>query len=61
MKKLSTIFGLLLSIIVPTSCTNGHNYGLPKNPDDNSCYSGTRNVDQNDGTFYTQDAVEVDY
>lgn len=61
MKKLSTIFGLLLSIIVTTSCTNGHNNDLPKNPDDNSCYSGTMNVDQNDGTFYTQDAVEVDY
>jgi hypothetical protein len=61
MKKLSIIFSMLLSVVISTSCTNGENNDLPKNPEDNSCYKGTMKVDQNDGTFYTQEAVEVDY
>ena len=61
MKKLSIIFSILLSVVISTSCTNGENNDLPQNPEDNSCYKGTMKVDQNDGTFYTQEAVEVDY
>lgn len=42
------------------SCENGYNNELPNNPT-KECYKGTMTVDQNDGTFYTQNDVEVDY
>ena len=43
------------------SCENGSNNTLDPKPDDSKCYKGTMSVDQNDGTFYTQQGVEVDY
>lgn len=43
------------------SCENGENNALPPKPDTEECYIGTMTVDQNDGTFYTQEEVKVDY
>ena len=43
------------------ACENGENNDLPNNPDKEKCYTGTIAVDQNDGTFYTQEDVLVDY
>lgn len=60
MKKLTLFFGILLSALTLTSCENGHNNELPNNPN-SSCYCGTMTVDQNDGTIYTQNDVEVDF
>ena len=61
MKKLTTLFSLILPAMLFISCENGHNNDLPRNPETNKCYKGTKNVNQNDGTFYTQSDVEVDY
>lgn len=44
-----------------TACENGNNNDLPNNPDESKCYKGSMTVDQNDGTVYTQEGVEVDY
>jgi hypothetical protein len=52
--------GALSLLMLATACENGHNNNLPNNPD-NTCYIGTMDVDQNDGTVYTQQDVEVDY
>lgn len=43
------------------SCENGNSNDLPPKPVEKQCYKGRMTVDQNDGSFYTQDAVEVDY
>ena len=59
--KLTKMFvGALSLLMLATACENGHNNDLPNNPD-NTCYIGTMDVDQNDGTVYTQQDVEVDY
>lgn len=47
-----------LSLLV--ACDNGDN-NLPNKPDEKRCFVGVMTVDQNDGTIFTQDAVEVDY
>ena len=47
--------------LVFVACENGDNNALPSKPDTKECYTGTMTVDQNDGTFYTQDEVKVDY
>lgn len=59
--KTLRFFLLTLSSIILFGCENGDNNALPSKPDDNECYKGTMTVDQNDGTFYTQEDVEVDY
>lgn len=61
MKKLTILFNLILSVVMLSSCENGDNNELPNNPVKSECYKGTMLVDQNDGTFYTQNDVEVDY
>lgn len=43
------------------SCENGEHNTLPPNPVEKECYVGTLTVDQNDGTFYTQEDVKIDY
>ena len=48
-------------MMLTTACENGNNNDLPNNPDESKCYKGTMTVDQNDGTLYTQEDVEVDY
>lgn len=59
--KLTKMFvGALSLLMLATACENGHNNDLPNNPD-NTCYIGTMDVNQNDGTVYTQQDVEVDY
>lgn len=60
MKLINTLLGALSLMMLATSCENGHNNELPNNPT-TDCYVGTMNVDQNDGTSYTQADVEVDY
>ena len=52
---------LAMCTIMVTSCENGNNNDLPNNPVKNKCYKGIMEVDQNDGTFYMQSDVEVDY
>jgi hypothetical protein len=52
---------MAMCALMITSCENGSNNDLPSNPDDSECYKGTMVVDQNDGTSYTQESVEVDY
>jgi hypothetical protein len=51
----------MASVLLFASCENGENNALPPKPEDNECYIGTMIVDQNDGTFYTQEDVMVDY
>lgn len=60
MNRIKTLLLMALCAIVMVACENGNNNDLPKNPVDNKCYKGTMVVDQNDGTFYTQNDVEVD-
>lgn len=48
-------------MMLTTACENGNNNDLPNNPDESKCYKGSMTVDQNDGTVYTQEDVEVDY
>lgn len=59
MKYLYLLFAMCALCV--TSCANGDNNNLPPNPVEKKCYKGTMVVDQNDGTFYTQENVEVDY
>ena len=47
--------------LLGAACENGNNNDLPNNPVEQKCYKGTMVVDQNDGTLYTQEDVEVDY
>lgn len=54
-------FYLMLSALLFVACENGENNNLPNKPAEKGCYAGTMNVDQNDGTMYTQKDVEVDY
>ena len=61
MSKIKYFFTLIFASLAITSCENGENNDLPKNPVENSCYMGTMVVDQNDGTTFTQEEVEVDY
>ena len=60
MKRVQYFFMLVAAAFTFAACENGNNNDLPNNPT-NKCYSGTMKVDQNDGTFYTQNEVEVDY
>lgn len=52
---------VLFSTILLVSCDNGDNNSLPNKPSENKCYKGELTVDQNDGTFYNQSDVEVDF
>ena len=60
MNKLRLLLLALLSLAF-VACENGENNDLPNKPTQSECYKGTLTVDQNDGTFYTQSDVEVDY
>ena len=51
----------MASAVLFASCENGDHNTLPSKPVEKECYIGTMTVDQNDGTFYTQKDVEVDY
>ena len=61
MNKLRLLFSIALISIAFVACENGDNNALPPKPEIGECYTGTMTVDQNDGTFYTQDDVQVDY
>ena len=61
MKYINLLFSALCAMILTTACENGNNNDLPNNPDESKCYNGSMTVDQNDGTVYTQEDVEVDY
>ena len=61
MNRLKLLFSLAIMSLAVVACENGDNNALPPKPVDGECYTGTMTVDQNDGTFYTQDNVEVDY
>ncbi len=61
MNKLRLLFTIALFSLAFVACENGDNNALPPKPETGEYYTGTMTVDQNDGTFYTQDDVEVDY
>lgn len=61
MRTFRLFLGLALTALLGAACENGHNNDLPNNPVEQKCYKGTMVVDQNDGTFYTQEDVEVDF
>ncbi|MBE6203457.1 MAG: hypothetical protein E7135_07365 [Rikenellaceae bacterium] len=61
MKYINLLFSALCAVMLTTACENGNNNDLPNNPDESKCYKGSMTVDQNDGTLYTQEDVEVDY
>ena len=60
---MKTLRFLLISLVslAFVACENGDNNALPSKPEKGECYTGTMTVDQNDGTMYTQENVEVDY
>ena len=61
MKLTKLILSIMASAVLFASCENGDHNTLPSKPIEKECYIGTMTVDQNDGTFYTQEDVEVDY
>ena len=61
MNRLKLLFTLAIMSLAVVACENGDNNALPPKPEKGECYTGTMTVDQNDGTFYTQNDVEVDY
>jgi hypothetical protein len=50
----------ILPLLLLVACKNGDNNNLPSKPAGGD-YIGTMVVDQNDGSFYEQDDVEVNY
>jgi hypothetical protein len=60
---MKTLRFLILSLVslAFVACENGEHNALPSKPEKGECYTGTMTVDQNDGTMYTQEDVEVDY
>ena len=60
MKTLRFLLLSLLSLAF-VACENGENNALPPKPVDGEYYTGTLTVDQNDGTVYTQENVQIDY
>lgn len=61
MKLIRLTLSLVAAALLFASCENGDNNSLPPQPVEKECYVGTLTVDQNDGTFYTQEDVKVDY
>ena len=61
MNRLKLLFSLAIMSLAIVACENGENNALPSKPNKTECYTGTMTVDQNDGTFYTQEDVQVDY
>ncbi len=61
MRLLKSLLTIVSIALLSLSCENGDNNDLPNNPVESKCYKGTMTVDQNDGTLYTQEDVEVDY
>ena len=61
MKIRKLIPGIMFLAMLFASCENGENNTLPPKPVEKECYVGTLTVDQNDGTFYTQEDVKIDY
>lgn len=59
MKRL--ILCVLALAVLGVACENGENNNLPPKPEDKNCYKGVIRVDQNDGTIFEMDGVEVDY
>ena len=50
----------ILPLLLFAACDNGENNNLPSKPTE-ECYVGTMVVDQNDGSFYEQEEVKVNY
>ena len=61
MNAIRFTLSLMAAALMFASCENGEHNTLPTNPEDSECYIGTLTVDQNDGTFYTQEDVKIDY
>ena len=61
MRLLKSLLTIVCIALFGFACENGDNNDLPNNPEASKCYKGTMTVDQNDGTHYTQQSVEVDY
>lgn len=61
MNAIRFTLSLMATALMFASCENGEHNTLPTKPEDTECYIGTLTVDQNDGTFYTQEDVKIDY
>ena len=61
MNKLQLLIALSITVLSFAACDKGSENELPSNTTEDACYKGTMVVDQNDGTFYTQENVEVDF
>ena len=61
MNAIRFTLSLMAAALMFASCENGDHNTLPTKPDEAECYIGTLTVDQNDGTFYTQEDVKIDY
>ena len=61
MKIAKLILSIMFLALLFASCENGEHNTLPTKPVEKECYIGTLTVDQNDGTFYTQEDVKIDY
>lgn len=61
MNRIKTLILFALCAVMAIACENGHNNELPKKPEDKRCFVGSMNVDQNDGTMFTLNDVQVDY
>ena len=61
MNAIRFTLNLMAAALMFASCENGYHNTLPTKPEDTECYIGTLTVDQNDGTFYTQEDVKIDY
>lgn len=59
MRIFKTALFLACTAIMFVACENGDNNELPNNPVESTCFKGTMHVDQNDGTMFTQEEVEV--
>ena len=61
MNAIRFTLSLMAAALMFASCENGEHNTLPTKPEEAECYIGTLTVDQNDGTFYTQEDVKIDY
>ena len=61
MNAIRFTLSLMAAALMFASCENGYHNTLPSKPVEKECYIGTLTVDQNDGTFYTQEDVKIDY
>ncbi len=63
MRFINYLLSTIATLIIATSCDTGYidNGEHPEPPTSDRRYIGTMSVDQNDGTIFVQESVEVEY